>query len=226
MNIQVLILALSFYTITPAHGSLHLAAVPVTQLLNQGLHDIFARQTTEYSCPEATQTLCADGHGCCPSGIACTTSSGIPVCDEICDGTVICADGGCCQLGYTCDLYTSTLCIQETGDGVSLTYVYTAEPTTAFKSSSAASSVPFPSNTVTLESVSYYLSDNPETYASTEVSSTKVPSTEISSQEVSQTESVVPASSSTNTQSAGSHLPALSGFFICWIPLIMVILAV
>lgn len=69
--------------------------------------NIAARQQAQ--CPEATQTECPDGTGCCPSGAACTYIMGQPRCAVACNGGPSCPGGGCCQFGYACDI-TEDLC--------------------------------------------------------------------------------------------------------------------
>ncbi|RJE25278.1 hypothetical protein PHISCL_02367 [Aspergillus sclerotialis] len=64
-----------------------------------------------YGCPEATQTVCPDGVGCCPSGVPCTQVSGKPRCQMSCNGGPICDDGGCCEVGYVCNTKGNSLCI-------------------------------------------------------------------------------------------------------------------
>lgn len=76
-----------------------LAIAPVTALARR---EGSGKRPQFGHCPAATQTLCPDHVGCCPSGAACTHSRGIPVCDESCKGGPSCPLGGCCQIGYVC----------------------------------------------------------------------------------------------------------------------------
>ncbi|WEW57398.1 hypothetical protein PRK78_002865 [Emydomyces testavorans] len=92
-------------------NNLRIAAVHITSIIARAPDNLFARQQQQLaSCPEATQTLCPDGNGCCPSGVDCTTSRGLPVCNIACIGTE-CPFGGCCPRGYECDT-TRTACVR------------------------------------------------------------------------------------------------------------------
>lgn len=65
-------------------------------------------------CP-AMQTACPDKNGCCPSGAPCTYIMGQPRCAMACNGGPQCLGGGCCEIGYFCDLTTDLCHPIETG---------------------------------------------------------------------------------------------------------------
>lgn len=90
--------ALSIFIVT-IQAEQMLAVAPVTAL---AAGEGFDRRRQFGDCPAATQTLCPDKLGCCPSGAACTYSRGIAVCEETCNGGPTCTRGGCCQIGYVC----------------------------------------------------------------------------------------------------------------------------
>ncbi|KAF2499707.1 hypothetical protein BU16DRAFT_280512 [Lophium mytilinum] len=67
------------------------------------------------TCVEATDTLCADGLGCCPMGEPCTyTSVTIPICAGSCNAASVFCEGAysnvCCEAGSSCDYASSGLC--------------------------------------------------------------------------------------------------------------------
>lgn len=144
----------------PAEGKknhLRVAAVHITSIVARAPDNIFARQLD--SCPEASQTLCDDGNGCCQFGIACTTSRGIPACNVACTGSR-CSFGGCCPVGYRCSS-EKTACIKmgplesnpsptsgpaPTPSNINseITGVFTPTPSVTFPESSTTATTPFP----------------------------------------------------------------------------------
>jgi len=66
-------------------------------------------------CADPTDTLCADGLGCCPVGEACTyQSQTIPICAGTCGYPPVYCEGDysnvCCDPGSSCDYASDGLC--------------------------------------------------------------------------------------------------------------------
>jgi len=74
----------------------------------------------QVQCPESTATLCPTGNVCCPSGAACYTSNGVPLCNETCAAAAAtCTVNNllaCCQGGQEC---SPSGCISGSNSGAS-----------------------------------------------------------------------------------------------------------
>ncbi|KAH8689536.1 hypothetical protein BGW36DRAFT_365307 [Talaromyces proteolyticus] len=143
----LLFFAALFFT-TSTLGDSILAFAPITALAVQ---DTLNARKLGGLCPASSQTACPDGIGCCPRGAACTYSSQLPVCDELCGAGPKCINGGCCQVGYVCGL-TNDFCtpgpkeiaklpaFTPTTSGPATVSAY--DPTSAVDTTSVASSLP------------------------------------------------------------------------------------
>ena len=74
----------------------------------------------QVKCPESTATFCPTGNVCCPSGAACYTSNGVPLCNETCvAAAATCTVNNllaCCQVGQEC---SPSGCISGSNSGAS-----------------------------------------------------------------------------------------------------------
>ncbi|CRG90760.1 hypothetical protein PISL3812_07805 [Talaromyces islandicus] len=188
-------------------GDSILAFAPITAL--SGQYALEARHIGG-SCPAASQTSCADGLGCCPSGAACTYSGQLPVCDELCGSGPKCSNGGCCQAGYFCGV-TNDFC--------------TPSPTGIAKMPTFSGPVNAPVTTPTTTAVtSVSGSDDPQdssspggTVSHPTVTSTSIPSTRTgegtygSSHTPSNTAGRSRTSTSTSTKSTTTRTGAAGG---------------
>ncbi|KAL2012390.1 hypothetical protein VTN00DRAFT_5108 [Thermoascus crustaceus] len=228
------ILALSSTTVT---ADLMLAAAPVSKIIGGGA-DLFPRQ--DLSCPEATQTVCPDGNGCCERGAACAYSSGFAVCEKPCGLGPRCSYGGCCDVGYMCNPSREGNCLVATStefDFPSLTIpTFTFEPTAIPTGNSGdrddgseSGSHSFPTITGSTASSSSVVgsssflpspTSSPVRWTSTP-SVTSTPGRSSPSPPSSSSESTSPASSSTDTavSTGAAHLAAPFPDF--WTPLVL-----
>ncbi|KAJ5698784.1 hypothetical protein N7462_000789 [Penicillium macrosclerotiorum] len=102
-------------------------------------------EARDAQCPEATQTLCSDGTGCCPSGVACIYQTGIPKCDSPCNGGPTCKNGNCCEIGYICDS-TGILCVLDTAKltGIPIPTFTSMNPGGPIETTDVSSTMPEP----------------------------------------------------------------------------------
>jgi hypothetical protein len=72
---------------------------------------LYGRQN-QFTCAQATDTVCGDGSGCCPQGAACFSSSGVGLCSVTCEAAqptcVFNSVTACCPVGDSCG---GSLCI-------------------------------------------------------------------------------------------------------------------
>jgi len=72
---------------------------------------LYGRQN-QFTCAQATDTVCGDGSGCCPQGAACFSSGGVGLCSVTCEAAqptcVFNAVTACCPVGDACG---GSLCI-------------------------------------------------------------------------------------------------------------------
>jgi len=72
---------------------------------------LYGRQN-QFTCAQATDTVCGDGSGCCPQGAACFSSGGVGLCSVTCEAAqptcVFNAVTACCPQGDACG---GSLCI-------------------------------------------------------------------------------------------------------------------
>lgn len=86
--------------------SIHVSAIHrmVEYVPFQDQFGLVGRQGLE--CPAATETVCADGNGCCSSGAACYTSNGVGLCSQPCSAAAVtCTINNvvaCCDVGQDC----------------------------------------------------------------------------------------------------------------------------
>ena len=86
----------------------------------------------DMECPAATETLCADGNGCCSSGAACYSSNGIGLCSQFCGNAAVTCTisnvGACCDAGQSC---SPSGCVEAGSKEASSTNGDAIQPTTA-----------------------------------------------------------------------------------------------
>jgi len=141
---------------------------------------LFGRQD-QFTCAQATDTVCPDGSGCCPNGAGCFSSGGVGLCSVTCEAAQpTCVFNGitaCCPVGDTCG---GSLCIPATGLPVAAASSSTSEaPITtpaAVLSSSSDASVASPSYDSASASSSSSSDSSSSTEASSSVESSSVPS--------------------------------------------------
>lgn len=72
---------------------------------------LYGRQN-QFTCAQATDTVCGDGSGCCPQGAACFSSAGVGLCSVTCEAAqptcVFNSVTACCPVGDACG---GSLCI-------------------------------------------------------------------------------------------------------------------
>lgn len=231
------LLTILAYSSTTVTADLILAVAPVSKIIGGGA-DLLPRH--DLSCPEATQTVCPDGNGCCERGAACAYPSGFAVCEKSCGAGPRCSYGGCCDVGYMCNPSRGGNCLVATStefDFPSLTIpTFTFEPTaiptgdsgdgddgSESESDSFSTVTGSPASSSSVAGSSSFLpcpTSSPERSTSTP-SVTSIPGRSSPRPSSSSSESTSPASSSTDAavSTGAAHLAA--PFSDYWTPLVL-----